>query len=87
MGDEYDEKVSISGDPEDALRDLLHVDPKHSRIAHDEKLDWIKRAKCHRASDPRGPREAHPRSTGRRSHTGGDRRRARHVLIALLVGL
>jgi hypothetical protein len=52
MGDEYDEKVSISGDPEDTLRDLLHVDPKHSRIAHDEKLDWIKRANATELATP-----------------------------------
>jgi hypothetical protein len=44
MGDQYDEKVSISGDPEDALRGLLKVDPEHSRIERDEKLDWIKKA-------------------------------------------
>jgi hypothetical protein len=52
MGDEFDEKVSISGDPEDALRDLLMVDPEHSRIDHDERLDWIRKASAAELANP-----------------------------------
>jgi hypothetical protein len=52
MGEEYDEKVSIQGDPEDALRGLLNVDPEHSRIDHDERLDWIKKASAEELANP-----------------------------------